>query len=209
LENKENKDYYDIHNISNHNSIVLSSAQRQRKDSNVTEPAGYTRKYDKSLLSSRLLDQHQPLRENNSYISKYRNEADEESIYSNRSKVNEFLTRYHLLYEDKGGYGNKPGLYSRGLDKENIYNNVSTATSSVPNNTKSRVSEILQDMKQSQEKLKKSYYSYKFDRFRYYLTKIIRAMETRNKKIAFRFILEKSQEKDALIIEVLLEKDLN
>jgi len=205
LENKENDR---LGEMSSYQSILLSS---RRQTKNVEESfRSYGRDYyidrDDSFrqFSGSSYQRHPFQKINKDMFTSKRLYEDELPISSERSKVTDFLNKYHKVQNEIefGGSGLIEKM-SSSRNKENYnLNLVSSQISGGIDKKKTKVSEVLADMKESQEKLKRSYYSYKLDRFKYYMNKVLRTIEIRNKQDAFNMILHKSNEQDILLLEV-------
>ena len=130
----------------------------------------------------------------------------DDEFTANRSRFGSFLSHYHKTGEKIDV--ERLALYAKTdykdlSNQENISYNINSSQSLV-NRKSSKIGNILCEMKESQDKLKKSYYSYKLDRFSYYLYKVIKKAEFREKKEVFYALQDETYQQGVQIEKVRL-----
>ena len=125
-------------------------------------------------------------------------------LHNDRSPFSKFVSHYYKTGDEidmeklaKYAKMSYNGLYN----KENNSANANLDRSSYNKKT-SKIGDILSEMKHSQAKLKKSYFSYKLDRFSYYLNKVAEKVEHRQKEKAFRLLIQEAVSYEAKIDKV-------
>ena len=186
------------------NSVLSTSRDIKNRSSLLDERASQR---DGALHFEYIIGENLDFKEPNTSKANYRvlnPKTIHDEFTTNQNRFGSFLSHYHKTGENIDM--ERLALYAKTdykdlSNKENVSYNINSPQSLVCKKS-SKIGNILCEMRESQDKLKKSYYSYKLDRFSYYLYKVIKKVEFKEKKEAFQILRSEAYQQDVQVEQV-------